>query len=633
MAVSALDLIAEGLRQEATGDDKYAKKGRYVFVLSGPPGAGPFSDVLGLAQFPLVINPETFEYVLPFAAEITPLQDGGVVSDEHGIVIGELTIAGSTGFKLRTNLGEFSSSRGDGEFTGGVDPGGPLVVTGDPLGGVSGQMHFWRLASRCFDGYSALKKDPKSASQTRMEFHSTKEDLHLTIVPRSFTLSRSAAKERVSYRYNIRAAVVGPSGTVGLIPSPDVALIDSFKNTIGKIRSGIQSIGAAVDDLTASLDDIRRAVTSVAGILDDVGGIVDSFSDVVNGVAKFADIPKAFINSTAGLVASAADFAGTVTGFPASVAQSFMEIEDGLDRLGVAARNHFRESMDETSRKYERLTRGYQEGRDTVRDTQASGLKESSDSGQGRLSVQEAFGGAVRAGDVKRGRMDPIQSRSRLQPGRFKGFEERVVGQGDTIQSLAAKYMGNAWDYPAIAMVNQLKAPYITSGPKIPGTLQPGSKVIVPIANTTRSPDTLTTGEAELGESQAAALMGVDFELEKLADGTYGWAVDTAGGSTDARHVSGVDNLGQGIGSRFRTEQGHNILYPTIGLPRAVGNTQFNDALEDIRHEARRQLLADSRVKSVTSFKFSTEQDAVSLEASVVPVGFTSDRVISRTLT
>lgn len=633
MAVSITDLIAERLRQENTGDDLYAKKGRYLFVISGPPGEGPLDPFQGLAQFPLVINPETFEYQLPFASEITPLQEGGVVSDENGIVVGELTIGGTTGFRLRDNLGERSDGRGDGEFTGDVDDGRTLLGTSGPFGGVSGQMHLWRLASRCFDGYSALKKDPRTANQTVMEFHSVKDDLHLLVVPRSFTISRSASKERVTYRYNIRAAVVGPASSDVNIPSPDVGLIQGIKNTIAKVRSALQGIAAAVDNITAAIDDLRRTITSVAGILDDVAGIVDSFTAVVDGTKKFLDIPKATILATANLVESAATLAASVTSFPADVAQSFLNIGDELDRLSVAARNHFRPNMLEVSRKYERLTDGYQEGQDTIRDTQASGLKEEADSGQGRMSVQKAFGGAVKPGDVQLGRRDPQKSRARLKPGKYRGFEERIVGQGDTIQGIAAKYMGDAREWPALVAANQLQAPYITDGPRLPGTLQRGSKIIVPVTQVVGSPDTLTAGDPELGRSQAETLLGVDFELVRTGTNTFGWAIDTVNGSTDVRKVSGVNNLAQALEMRFRTEQGRNILYPNIGLPRLVGNRGFTDDLVTVRYEARRQILADPRIKRLASFKFLKNNDQVELEASVVPVGFTSDRVISRTLT
>lgn len=633
MAASIIAVIREEVRQSHTGDDKYHKKGNHVFVLNGPAGEGPLDPFRGVAQFPLVINPETFEYRMPFAAEITPLQEGGIVAEEQGVVVAELRLGGTTGFKLRDNLGEVSSGRGDGEFTGGVDDGAYLMTsTGSVLGGISGHMHLWRLASRCFDGYSALKKDPKNAHRTTMEYHSVKDDLHVQVVPREFAIERNASKERVTYRYNIRAAVVGPASTTIHIPSPDIGLLQSFKNTISKIRNAIQGITAAINDVTASIDEIRRSIIGVAGILSDMTSIVEAFKDLVDGVKKFVDIPKTFLTAMSNLDESAASRAAATASFPPDVAQSFRDMADGTDRLSVAVRNYLKEKMSESARNYERLTEGHREGKDPKRDNAASDLKSEADDGQGRLSVDKVFGGAVKPGDVARGRKDQISSRVRLKPGEFHGFEERVIGDGDTLQSLAAKHLGDARQWLAIALANQLQAPYITDGAKMPGTLQVGSRVIIPLRQAVGDPDTLTAGEPTLGDSQADQFMGRDFELQPLGNGTFDWAIDTAAGSTDVRRVVGVPNLEQAIGARFATEQGQNILYPSIGLPRLVGSDGRTDSLINIRHESRRQILADPRIKRMKSFKFKVDGDKVELEASVVPIGFTNERVISRML-
>jgi hypothetical protein len=634
MAASIVDILAEEARKEITGDTNYAKKGAYVFVLHGPPGEGPISPLESKAQFPLVLNPETFNYDCPFASELTALQEGGVVAEENGIVIGEITMTGTTGFKVRKPLGDTSFTSGDGEFSGVLDAGGIAANTSTNSLGVTGHMHFWRLFGRCFDGYSALKKNPQHAPKTWMEFHSLKDELHLKVVPRRFTLDRSNSRDRVTYRYNIALAVVGPASEQDItVPSPDEGLLQGMKNTINKVRNAVQSIQAAVDDVTAVIDEVRRSITNIAGILDDVGGILDAATDLVNGVKKFMDIPKVFINSASELVESAAGLAATVASFPADVAQSFREIGDGLDRLVTASRDHFREKFDEVGRKYERLTDGPQEGKDPARDARASTLSAAATSGKGRLSVTEGFGTGVRVGDVRRGRRDPIKSRSRLQPGRFRGFQERVVNDGDTLQSLAAKYMGDARDWGAIALANQLKAPYITTGPKLPGTLSRGDSIIIPIAETLANPDTLTTGAASLSDSQAESLLGVDFESVRIDKNTYGWAIDTAGGSVDVHKVRGVANLSQAIGARFRTEQGHNILYPQYGLPRLVGGRTAGDDFVNARYEARRQLLADARISRLVSLRFVARNDALELVSSVQPIGFTSARTISRQLT
>jgi len=629
VAASIIDILSEEARQSRTGDKLYYKSLPYAFVMRGKPMSGPIGPS-GQAVFPLPMNPESFEYSMPFAAEITALQEGGVISEEAGITIGEINLTATTGWRLRTNF-DTTWGPGDGEFTG------LLGAEGGYFEDISGQLAFWRLANRCFDAYSSFKKDPQTAAQTVLEFHSLKDDLHLTVIPREFSLRREVARERVTYRYTARLAVVGPASADIVVLSPDASLLDGFKNAISKIRSTIQSISAAVDDLTAAIDDLRRSITSIASILDDVASIVDSFTDLVNGVKAFADIPRAFITATANLLESTADYAVTVGNFPADVAQSFRTISDDCDRLNVAATNLFRETYDEAARKYEKRTTPPRLGDDPTRDSQSQALADKAAAGS--LKVREVFGGAVKPGDVGRAQVKPWRDYARLREQKYQGFEERVVGQGDTLQSLAAKHLGNARDWLILAKLNQLQAPYITNGAKMPHTLQPGSKFIIPIADPSNSPDVITTGAAAVGESQADKHLGTDFELVQLKtatgakSGTFGWAIDTAGGSTDVRRISGFKNMAQAIESRFRTERGTNILYPAIGLPRLIGIKGFGETIVEARYEARRQLLADPRVSRIGKFAFRQENDVLTLEADVQPKGFNTTRPISRTLT
>ncbi|MDX1556236.1 MAG: hypothetical protein R3212_09435, partial [Xanthomonadales bacterium] len=343
--------------------------------------------------------------------------------------------------------------------------------------------------------------------------------------------------------------------------------------------------------------------------------------------------PAAFISSTADLVESAANLTTSSGAFPADVAQAWNKIGDGLDALKVASQGLFRESFDEISRRYQKRSEGYKTGQDSTKDELAQDLAGAAASSQGRLSVQRAFGGAVKPGDVLRGRLPSSDSRSRLQPGRFKGFREVVVNQGDTVQSLAAKYMGDANDWPHIVLANKLKAPYITASAQLPGTVHPGDRVSVPIPDNQQDPPTFTTGNPDDGASQIEALLGTDFERERLPNGKFGWAIDTAGGSTDVRKVSGLANLGQGLEGRLRTERGHNILYPNAGMPRQVGNRNTDDGIVSASYEARQQVLADRRVERITSLRFTNELDVRELATDVVPIGFSSARTILRQLT
>jgi hypothetical protein len=638
---TTVEARAEENRKQVTGDNQYAAKGLFLFVLNGPAGQGPFGPGQTRLQFPLIINPTDFDYGLPFAANLTVLQEGGVTSEENGIVIGEISMEGTTGFKLRRpGLADNSSRRSDGEFTSDLNPSGNAGQY--PL---SGHMHFWRLANRCFDGYSALKKNPATASRTTMEFHSLKDDLHLLVVPLEFNLSRSGARERVTYRYSIRLAVVGAakdiqSGEVGagsgISPSPDRKLLDRQKNTVAKIRSAIQDGKAHIDNLRAAQDEIRRKVVSTAGILDDAARVFDSAQSVLDGTRRFLDFPKVFASSLNGLIDSAADFINPDDGEGwRGVGAAYLGLADNIDRLLSASLDLWTDSLLGKTNDYEKRTIGYQQGQDTVRDGLVRQVADDAVTGQTQMTVAKGFGGSVQPGDVRRGQNDPIEAEPRFQPNRYKGYRQVVVGQGDTIQSLAAKHIGNPNEWAVIAVVNALRAPYVTGGVRLPNTLAPGDSIMIPIPEALSNPDTFTTGNPATGGNQIDALLGTDFERHQNANGQFGWAIDTAGGSTDVRKIKGVANLSQGLDGRLRTNQGENILYPQVGMPRQVGTRSLEDATETIntRYLIRRQFLADARVERLVSLQFIPENDQVKIEAEVQPVGFTSTRTIARTLT
>lgn len=610
-------ILEENQRQAKYGDGNFKKKGLYMFVLRGPPNEGPI-PATGIAQFPLVINPDLFEYDLPFAAELTPLQEGGVIAEENGIVIGRIVISGTTGFTVRSALTETSTGRSSGTFTGALDQGG---ASGVPL---TGHMHFWRLANRCFEGYSDFKKNPRFASKTVMELHVSKDDLHLLVVPEKFKLTRSAASERVTYRYEIELAVVGAASKV-VVPSPDKAWQDKFKDAIANVREGVQSAQAAANDLTAVVDSVQRTLKGAVAVIDDVASVLDACNNFLDGVKRFIDIPIATVIATTNALDSLAAVSANSSDIPVDVRIAFDQLSDAMDQLAAAGKLHFKpQSFNQRIDDYERLTEGYRTGSDDVRDGAVTNRKAKADAGGGTLTYSQAFAGGVAPGDELRGQFAGRKS-ARFDPNQFRGVAQYIVTHGDTLHSLAAKYMGSPDLAPAIIFANQLRPPYITFGARMEGTLRPGDGVLIPIPETLVNPDTLTNSSTNVDDA-----FGVDFERVRLANGRYGWAIDTAHGSTDVRKIRGVANLSQGLSGRVRTQQAENVLYPAFGLSRTVGEKNDLNALA-IRFEIRQQVLADPRIASISRIELTSIEDQSVISVDAVPVGYTSTKSLTIT--
>ena len=628
MAASIIDILAEESRQLRTSDEFYYRKLPWVFRLKVEGGSfvGPTGQE-GEAVFHLPIAPDQFDYDLPYAVELSPQQEGGVISEEAGFIVGEIRISATTGYKLRPDRSLTFSAEG-GRFTGLL---GTPAVNFDDL---SGQMHFWLLAQRCFEGYSQLKKDPEHGPNTRLELHVMKDDLHLEVIPRRFKITRSAAKERVTYRYEITLSVIGEAEDVRYEAPDERDLFDKIGDTLSAVRQGAQSISAAITDLSAAIGELSRFASGIAGLIDDLKGIVDSATSFVTGTKSFFDIPAAALDRVVGLVESTAALLEEAESLPADVYQSLMGVNDSLDAIKVAARDHFQESWSQVAEKYNAETEpGFGEDVSDPVQAEIDDKETEAAESQGLMTVDSAFGGAVKPGDKQRQGLSAAQRR--LAGREYSGFAERVVGQGDTVQSLAAKHLGDARKWLDLVIVNRLQPPYITNGARVPHTLTVGDNVIVPIAKPSRPPNVLTAGQAPTGSSQAEAHLGTDIELVKLPGrkNRWGWAVDTAHGSVDCTKVRGVECLAQGLAVRLRTTRGENVLFPRLGMPRLVGAQQLGDDKIEARFRAREQILADPRVERLLQLTFEAVDDSIRLNARVQPVGFNSARTISRMIT
>ena len=633
MTASIIDILKENARQGLTGDDSFYKNDLYYFKLNVPMGKGPTAaGGAGLGNtsvlFPLPLSPETMETDLPFACETTPTQDGGTVSEEGGIVIGRIAIQATTGWKLKKSK-DTSTGSGDGTFTGQLPK-----ASGGSGQELSGQMLLWRLMGRCFDAYSACKKDPEAAHKTTMEFHCLKDQLHYLVKPKRVSIKRGGV-HRVTYGYSIEMEIVGsadlPSAIDKTLLDDGQDLLDEITDTIYTARKYVQATAATVDDLTACVGEMGRYISNIADIITDVQRITDATSDFLDGVKTFVDIPATFISRVTGLVDSAIDVGDTWDDFPSAGKRALKELEDELDGLAVASRGSYRDQFDEKARSYvERIQR--QTSLSSADLSEAQTTFETADSAAGTMSMDAVFNSKYRPGDYRRSQAEP--STPTVQEGEFGGWTEVTIGQGDTIHSLAMRHMGDSDKWKAVAMVNNLRPPYISADRvRKPFTKKVGDPLLIPISNPQESIKVFATGNPEAGASQADAVMGRDFRLERLPSGKYTIAVDTAHGSVDAQKVWGVKNLVQGLEKRCRTEQRTNPHRPNMGLPR-VGNTLGSgQSYVEARMMMDAQLRSDPRISRVERFTFDLDGDTLTMITHAVPVGYDTSRPIPVTLT
>jgi hypothetical protein len=628
MAASLIAVIKEEIRRSMTGDDRYYKSMPYYFKLitkanEGP--VGPFNEAL----FPLPIAPEELEYEMPFALNVEPLQEGGVSVDRAGVVVGRLRIAGTTGWKMRT-IKDTSYAAGNPAWTG------LLPYEESWLQPISGQMHLWRLLGRCFDSYGELVKDPDLAPQTYLEWHNVKDQIHQLVEPRNVRITRTKATERVTYRYEITCDVIGQAERSifdEMQLEDEVDLISAIRNTVGTIRKSIRQAAAAIDEITAAVDSIRRFVSDVAGIMDDVKAVIGAAEDFANGVKRFVDVTAEEFGAMATEIDNVGDL---LWGFEeegfrdAKIARrSFSELSDALDAIKVAAVSSMKVPFDQKADRHAQKVQRFGNMTDQEK-AAASALKTKADSAGGAMPIQEAMGQNVKVGDEAR--IDIGDDKPGLRRGQWNGFREVDVTHGDTIFSLAIKHMGSATFWRDIVECNHLKPPYIATGARLPHTKAVGDTIVIPISKPVQPARVVATGDRADGASQAANLYGTDFRLTLLPNGHYGWLTDIAHGSEDVLTVSKVDNLIQGLENRCRNEQGEDLCFPRVGLPRVVGNNSIGETWMEARIGLHQQILADPRIEHISGMKFSVTDDVLTIDINARPVGYNTDRPIPLTI-
>lgn len=186
--------------------------------------------------------------------------------------------------------------------------------------------------------------------------------------------------------------------------------------------------------------------------------------------------------------------------------------------------------------------------------------------------------------------------------------------QGDTLQKIALREMGDANQWRDLATLNNLVSPYLTdneaaAGPRV---LLAGQDTIL-----------LPTGTAaQVGVSDSVDVFGIDVALVngRLAVGTGG----------DLLTVSGVENLKGALERRLDTRPGDLVFHKEYGslAPTLIGKGGSQSAVQLAAAYVARALRSDPRIATADNVQATLTGDTVAVLAEpvaingkVVPVG------------
>lgn len=611
---------AEIERRALTDDNQFTRKRPYFFELRIPGEAISGGGKASLF-YPLLVNPQVYEIGDPFTLEVTPTLGGGVYTEESGILVRPIRIAGHTGFRPRpfpsgaqaglraTNQGFLNGSIVD------VRPRGRANLVASSY---SGQMQLFFLQDRVFRLYGALKKNPKTSAGTVLVWHNIKDSEHWIVRPQEFTLRRAAPKSTM-YFYEIRllAVALGTMVHEDLEIREDRGWLDDIKNVRRSIRDSIDTIEGVITNLSNVVNEIAQEATNWVSLVNDLNDLAGAAANFVTGVTESIQMPfRAVRSAIDGLdAATRAIEAAVIAGGTVfdGVAAELREAGRAVDKLSLFG---------------DRFIRGVESARKSLEDRgRTTETEAASATAATSLQAMRVASTAPGPGDAKKS-----NARRTSEPRVAEGAVEQDILLGDTAESLAARYLGDSTRWREIVALNRLRPPYF-SATGIPGTLRPGDRVLIPsdLPALTRVPLGGLGVKPTAPEPERLYLVDLRLDPVRDATGVYakGYDLVMSPSLKDFELVRGLKNLEQAIRIRTVTEQGSDPQYRNVGVPATIGRSLGPGVDEEIlRIRFADAVAADPRIASVvaTSVTNLPQADFVEVEITAAAHG-TAERL------
>tara|TARA_X000001388_G_scaffold20926_2_gene13860 strand:+ start:1073 stop:2965 length:1893 start_codon:yes stop_codon:yes gene_type:complete len=622
-------LSAEEQRQIAQFDENFVKNELYFFELRIPASVSSSSRPIN-AITPLLINPESITMTEPYAVTPTATVGGGLYVEEDGVIARQLRITGTTGFKPRSAAGVgFGTAASELKTTEKLSfPMRGNLELSNHLNGQSGQRQFQFLQDRIFRLYSDLKQNPDCAANTELIFHNPKDQEHWHVVPLSFTMNRAAPRSTM-YMYDIQLLVVEKAKNKSIIIAqrPDLAIVQTINDGMSVVRDFVSEVEGVIKNVEGFIAGVNEVVGNISATINSVSGLFRGYNRILgqmtNTIQGITRLPGDALDTLTSYVTSidatlnALDTWGGIKPGLYNIQSSFMELDRATNRMIASGKSNPELGLSPQ----EKL--GQQSKNINPSSSQVSGL-----SGNTTLQGALSAGTGLQPGDsaIDRGRP---KATSPLGTINGTAVREITVLMNDTIENISARITGSTEAAQAIIALNNLRPPYIsTTG--IPGTLAPGSPILVPSSGRA-AVDKFgpTVYGADLTEPLASRLFGTDMRLDPVlttgGEGLYDLVLSND--TEDVQLQAGVENLKQGLRTRILTEIGSDPIYPDLGYRRFVGlnATGFDESLTRLSLSS--AVEADERIIGIDRLKLSNPTpDHLSVEFDAI-VFSVQDRV------
>lgn len=546
-------------------------------------------------EFVFNVNPRSIDVEEPVAMDVNPTQDGSQFVENQGILYKNITISGTTGLRpnRRTNRDVIPILGIPNPFSV------PDVssITGLPVGEASGFQDLLALRNM-FRAYSDIKRS-RDAHRFILVWQNGKEGEFYQVEPQSFRTRRDSSSP-VTATYEIKLQTINRLDFTFKPP----------KDTRNNLR-GLVYFNARLSKITAELGSgIRRLeafVDQTVGLTQATASTVLGLAkEISNGIARVTlaganaiDIPR---NTVAQCSLAARDL---MRAFQTAENKLLAYRSTGVSTRAAVAMH--------AAKRIHRATSALFVEDSLFREPATSKYDQRARAYRSAVTGQPLTGGSATS-------LANVSTPGSTTLVTITGF--------DTMFSLAKRVLGDAARWKELALLNNLKAPYISEQGDGKAVLRPGDRIRVPAFG--GAPETGVEEDREDADELVRRL-GRDIKLVSLADGTKDFAVNDRG---DLELVEGADNLAQAIEARFSTEQGELMTHPRYGVQAPIGTKAQLRSLVEFQLNVRASVLSDSRIGAIERLQFFLEGNVLTVDAAFrvadvderVTVGFSATR-------
>lgn len=533
------------------------------------------------AEYNFSVPPKIHEMKEPFSTTIIPTQNGGKYIESQGSILKSVRLQGTTGLRPHKGapfaiplLGGITDSLDVLSFSRIADFSNRTTLDATEITGYDDILFLRNL----FRHYSDIKESGAGARYTAMLWRNAKDNDYWIVEPMEFQLSQSSSSP-VTYEYSIELRTLSKMDFTVTFNDP-IDLMRNIRRLTFRLQEYSQTLKRAF--LTVSTQ-IRRAEgagifitnTVMAPLLNVLRGL----NDIKAGIDSFGE---ALNYNAVQLSNNLQEELEKLEGNDSFPAQDPLKRE--LRRISVVAYSILADP-------------GLQE---TARTSQAVKQK----------NITKAYSRGVR-----------VLSSATPPPGGHPGaggtgetVASGTVHTGEDIRDLAGRLTGTRSSWHIIAMLNSLRAPYITATGE-PGTLAPGDSVLYPSragvgvsSNEVNPSSDETENQDEKLLSPTHRAYGRDLRLRTVSEGVTDLAINQRG---DLSTIVGIPNVEQAIKIKFATEQGELPAHPLFGARFSIGSKATPKAFNEFHINTRSTLLSDVRIKKIKELEFQTTGDVL----------------------